>query len=484
MRLLLMTPFLTVGGADRLNLDIIRQLADRGFWCSVVATLPHTHEWRPLFEAITPDVVTLYPTIVPEQQPAFVRDLIRSRGIQALLISNSQVGYTLLPYLRYHCSDVVVLDLLHAVEPHWLDGGYPRLSLRQRSWIDLSIAVSADLRDWMIARGGDPNHIVVCPAAIDVNVWNPDHFDRATIRQALGIPDNLPLILFIGRLATEKRPRLAAQILRGVAQCGVPFFALIIGDGPERPVLERMLRDPVLRNVRLTGALLPEQVRQVLAVGDILLLPSEREGIAVALYEAMAMGVVPVAADIGGQRELVTSDCGILIPPSDHETPAYVEALIWLLTDPDRRVMMGSRARQRIIDHFRLDLMGDRISALIRHAVNRSAHVARAIPAPEEAAQSAIEATHLARRARDVARLWQKNGYQGEPHLPVTRRAVLRLMRSARKHLRPWYRRFAARDDSRLRRSVLTVRDWVAQWVYREPGTENRETIQKRPAGP
>jgi Glycosyltransferase len=247
MRILLMTPFLTIGGADRLNLDAVRQLAGRGFRFSVVATLPHAHEWRPLFEAITPDVVTLHPMIAPEQQPAFVRDLIRSRHIQALLISNSQFGYVLLPYLRRHCPDVVVLDLLHAVEPHWLDGGYPQLSLQQRAWIDLSITVSGDLRDWMITRGGDPDRIVVSPAAIDVNVWDPAHFDRATVRQALGIPLNLPLILFVGRLATEKRPRLAMRILRDVAQRGVPFSALIIGDGPERPVLEPHAARSVLR---------------------------------------------------------------------------------------------------------------------------------------------------------------------------------------------------------------------------------------------
>jgi len=467
MRILLMTPFLTIGGADRLNLDVVRQLTGRGFCFSVVATLPHAHEWRPLFEAITPDVVTLHPIIPPEQQPAFVRDLIRSRDIQALLISNSQFGYALLPYLRRHCPDVVVLDLLHAVEPHWLDGGYPRLSLQQRAWIDLSITVSDDLRDWMIARDGDPERIVVSPAAIDVNVWNPAHFDRATIRQALGIPLNLPLILFVGRLAPEKRPRLAVHVLRDVAQRGIPFSALLIGEGPERPVLERMLRDPVLRNVQLTGAFPPEQVREALAAADLLLLPSAREGIAIVLYEAMAMGVVPVAADVGGQRELVTPNCGILIPPLGDEATTYAAAIIGLLTDPVRRAAMGARARQRIVDHFRLDLMGDRMEAFIRHAVDHSAHAGRAVPTPEEAAQSVIEAIHLARQARDVARLWETGGYADNVDLPLARRAAVWIVRSVRKHLRPWYRRLAARDDSRLRRGVLTARDWVVRWVYR-----------------
>jgi glycosyltransferase involved in cell wall biosynthesis len=50
-----------------------------------------------------------------------------------------------------------------------------------------------------------------------------------------------------------------------------------------------------------------------MAATDIFFLPSQWEGIALTLFEAMAMQLVPVAADVGGQRELVTPDCGFLI---------------------------------------------------------------------------------------------------------------------------------------------------------------------------
>ena len=107
------------------------------------------------------------------------------------------------------------------------------------------------------------------------------------------------------------------------------------------------------------------------------------------------------------------------------------------------------------------------MEAFIRYAVEHSARSGRAVPTPEEAAQSVIEAIHLARQARDVARLWETGGYAGDVDLPLARRAALRVMRSVRKRLHPWYQRLAARDDSRLRRGVLTVRDWVVRWVYR-----------------
>lgn len=468
MRILLMVPWLTVGGADRVNLDLIRQLAQRGCRFSVVATLPGTHEWRALFEELTPDVVTLHPTIAPEHQPAFIRDLIRSRNIQTVLISNSQFGYALLPYLRFHCPDVTFIDLLHAEDPHWLNGGYPRLSLNHGSWIDLSITVSCHLRDWMIARGGDPARIEVCYVNVDADAWNPMGFDRALLRQTSGIPPETPLILFIGRLSAEKRPRLAVRIFRELARRGIAFHALIIGDGPERPVVERLLRDSLLQHVRLTGALPLERVREIMAAGDILLLPSAREGIALALYEAMAMGLVPVVADVGGQRELVTPDCGVLIPPSRNEAAAYIAALADLLRDPARRAAMSARACRRIVDHFRIDQFGERMEMLIRRARDDALRAERPIPTESDVARSVTETIHLARQSRNVARLWQIGRYADDAPLSPARRAALQVVRAARQRLRPWYRRLVNRDGHPLSRGIVAVRDWVVGWVYGE----------------
>ncbi len=467
MRMLLLTSSLTIGGADRMHLDLMRQLIKRGYRFSVVATLPGTHEWRSLFEELTPDVMVLHPTIAPEQQPAFVRDLIHSRSIQTVLVSNAHMGYLLIPYMRHHCPNVVCIDLLHAVEPHWLDGGYPRLSLDYTPWIDMSITISGDLRHWMITHGGEPERIDVCYAGIDVDIWNPAHFDRPALRRAFGVASQTPLLLFVGRLSAEKRPRLAIRVFRQLAQRGLPFRALMAGDGPERPTLERMLRDPLLRDVELAGALSAERVREVMAAGDMLLLPSAREGIALALYEAMAMGVVPVAADVGGQRELVTPECGMLVPPSGDEETAYVTALTSLLTDPDRRAAMGSNARRRIVDHFRLEQMGERMDGLIRAAVRLHADAPRAAPSYEEAEQSALQAIRQAHHDRDVARLWQR--ITDEPRaLSIPRRTALTLLRNVRRVLRPYYRRLAARDGHWMRRGVVAARDLALRWIYGE----------------
>jgi len=79
----------------------------------------------------------------------------------------------------------------------------------------------------------------------------------------------------------------------------------------------------------------------------------------------MAMGAVPVSADVGGQSELVTPDCGVLIKLGPGEIPAYTQALLELLVDPAARNAMAARARQRICEHFSLQEMGARMASLL-----------------------------------------------------------------------------------------------------------------------
>ncbi|MDW8234318.1 MAG: glycosyltransferase family 1 protein, partial [Roseiflexaceae bacterium] len=135
---------------------------------------------------------------------------------------------------------------------------------------------------------------------------------------------------------------------------------------------------------------------------------------------------------------------------------------------PVRRAAMSARARQRMIDHFRIDQFGERIEMLIRRASDPAARSDRPIPTEGEAARSASDAINLARQSQNVARLWQIGGYADDVPLPPARRAALQIMRIARQRLRPWYRRLVNRDGHPLSRGVVAVRDWIVEWVYRE----------------
>jgi hypothetical protein len=152
--------------------------------------------------------------------------------------------------------------------------------------------------------------------------------------------------------------------------------------------------------VRLLGAVSLERVAQLHNAADIFLLPSLIEGIALALFEAMALESVPVISDVGGQRELVTPDCGFLIPVSEplREIREYVAALKGLLENPQRRQAMGAACRARVCEHFRLEQMTDTFVAALREAGERHATNAVTLPAPsvcQDAATRAIDHIRL-----------------------------------------------------------------------------------------
>jgi hypothetical protein len=101
---------------------------------------------------------------------------------------------------------------------------------------------------------------------------------------------------------------------------------------------------------------------------------------ALVLHEAMACGVAVVAADVGAHRELVTPDCGTLIPTLEARAlvDAYAEAVGGLLRDDERRRRIGAAGRRRIAAHFTLDAMTGRMAGLLSDAARRASDRASA----------------------------------------------------------------------------------------------------------
>jgi glycosyltransferase involved in cell wall biosynthesis len=380
-RLLLIVPWLTLGGADKFNLDLIAQLVNRGWEVSVATTLKGDHNWLPQFSRATPDIFILNHFLRAADYPVFLRSLITSRQIDVVLISNSELGYRLLPYLRAHFPQVTFMDYCHSEEPSSSDGGYPGLSVRYHEHLDMTVTASEYLKGWMVKRGARLERVHVCYVSVDPALWAPDDRMRKEIRAFMKVSGDLPVIVYVGRLCVYKQPRIFAAVMKELVARRCRFTAWVMGDGEDRAWLEEYLEEHRLGDyVKLMGSIPPQQVRAFMAAADISFLPSSWEGIALTLYEAMAGQLAVVGAEVGGQKELVTEECGVLLPRADahQEIRQYTAVLEQLLADPDRRIRMGNRARERICRHFQIDGMGERMIELI----GRADHLHREDPPP------------------------------------------------------------------------------------------------------
>ena len=394
-RLLMLLPWLALGGADKFNLDVIRELRRRGWEVSVATTAEGDHSWISEFTALTPDVFPLEHFLRLADYPRFVAYLIASRGVDTVMVSNAELGYKLLPYLRSRFPSVCFVDYCHMEEEGWNDGGYPRQAVQMQEMLDLNIVSSGYLRDWQVSRGADASRIEVCTTNIDCSLWYPDAAVRVQTRTAMGIADGVPVLLYPGRIVDQKQPAVFLRSVQLLRDSGVRFLALVAGDGPDRAAMED--RAQVLElagTVQFLGAVTNTRVRELMMASDILFLPSAWEGISLTVYEAMASGLAVVGAAVGGQAELVIEGTGVLIQRSTPEQEAhqYAVALKRMIDDPGMRMRCARAARERVERHFSLGQMGDRMVSLFGLARRMHQEKPRLPVAPGLGRSTALEA--------------------------------------------------------------------------------------------
>lgn len=409
-RILLVIPWMALGGSDKFNLDLIGQLQGRDYEVTITTTLPDNYPWHAEFARLTPDVFILPSFLRPNDYPRFLCYLVHSRQCDAVLVSNSELGYRFLPYLRARCPETAFLDFCHMEEEHWNNGGHPRQGVAYQDVLDLNVVSSQHLKAWMIERGADASQIEVCYTNVDSRLLKPEPGVKARVRTELGIPVETPVLLYAGRLCRQKQPQIFLRVMQELRARRLEFACLVAGDGDQRRWLASELRRHRLaRSVTMLGAVTTQKMHELLAASDILFLPSQMEGIALAIFEAMAMEVVPVSADVGGQSELVTPDCGVLIRPGteDCQVTSYADALERLLRDAELRTGLGRNARIRACSGFHIEQMGARMVELLEKA--QRYHLTRPKPeaGPRLAAELAVLAVEHARVSEATGPLWK-----------------------------------------------------------------------------
>jgi glycosyltransferase involved in cell wall biosynthesis len=227
----------------------------------------------------------------------------------------------------------------------------------------LTICVSGSERDaGLAARTCDAGRSVVIRTGIDAASY-------PVARPAEGPP----AIVAVGRLRAPKDPVL---LVRALALLRGSFHATLVGDGPDRGVVDEEVRGAGLAgSVLLAGE--RDDVPEILAASAIFALSSRSEALPVSILEAMAAGLPVVATRVGGVAELVVDgETGLLVPPSDPR--ALAAALQRLLDEPELRGRLGAAGRTRVEEHFALD------SFLQSHLdVYRRALAARGLPLPK-----------------------------------------------------------------------------------------------------
>jgi colanic acid/amylovoran biosynthesis glycosyltransferase len=171
-------------------------------------------------------------------------------------------------------------------------------------------------------------------------------------------------ILNVAQLERRKGHAVLIEAIAQLAEAGVQVRATIVGEGPERPALDRLCeRLAVTDRVELVGAVGQDEIRDFYARADVFVLPSFAEGVPVVLMEAMAMRLPTIATRIMGVPELVEEGVnGLLVAPGRPDELAA--ALRELAKSPPLRRRLGERGREVVAERYDVEQSARALAAL------------------------------------------------------------------------------------------------------------------------
>ncbi|MBN2217162.1 MAG: glycosyltransferase [Pirellulales bacterium] len=375
LRVMFVITCMPVGGAETLLVELIRRL-DRERFIPELCCLKYR---GPLGDVLAEETPTWTGLLAHKYDFAVLgrlRRLLRRRRIDAVVTVGTGGDKMFWGRLAAVAEGVpVICSWLHST-------GLPdHVELPNRLLApvtDAFIAVAEPHGRYLTEHEGCPaSKVRVVPNGVDAQRFRP-RWPNESLREELELNPDAPVVGIVAALRPEKRhDRFLHCAARIVGHVPAARF-LIVGDGPERKRLEVLATDlGLVQSVRFLGT--RDDVPELLALFDVMLLTSDMEANPVSILEAMAAEKPVVAPAVGSVGEtVVDGKTGRLFPPGDVEAAAA--AVIELLADRERAAAMGRAGRETVLARWSIDRMVEGHEALISEIYQNKAVGQRTTP--------------------------------------------------------------------------------------------------------
>jgi len=366
MRPLILISGLATGGAERVTVSFLRYLAGTGG--EVVACTVTSRRDGPLAEELAragvarhdlgarriADPLALLRLIRLLRRERF--SLVHAHGPEACMLAGIACSLTRVPL-------VITRHVLYEATTNWRLRQLARMTLfaarRAAAVVAVSNAVARRLEE---AGASRPGAVHVIPNGVELGRFNDPSLSprREEIRRALGLEPNDSLVLLPAVLREGKGHEVLIEALPEI-KARVPRTRVAFAGGGE---LEGALRARARRHgdaVMFLGQ--REDMPELLAACDLVVLPSMAEALPTALIEAAAAGRPAVATRVGGTPEVVEDgETGLLVPPDD--SAALAAAVVTVLTDREKARSFGEAGRRRALSMFSIRSQVERTVAV------------------------------------------------------------------------------------------------------------------------
>jgi glycosyltransferase involved in cell wall biosynthesis len=220
---------------------------------------------------------------------------------------------------------------------------------------DHVVAVSGEIFEQLVDSGVSPHKISLIKNGISALIV--DEGVRLSVRSEIAVPMNAKLIVQIGRLARSKRNDLLLRSVATLAQA-LDVHILLVGEGERLQSLVELVKQQGLEDrVHFCGY--RHDIAQILMAADLLALTSEKEGLPIAILEAMAMRCPIVSTHVGEITQVLADGRDAwIVPPNDAD--ALTDAIREALTCPELAKTRAANAHSKFVRHYSRDSMGAR----------------------------------------------------------------------------------------------------------------------------
>lgn len=365
--LLFIFPWMVVGGADLFNLDLVKRLDREKYSITVLTTTPNENPLRQSFEEYADEVYDMSSFLERSDYINFTDYIISSRSIDMVLISNTQYGYYMVPYLKGKYPHIPFVDYIHSIDFNDPREAFGRCSMDVDKYLTKTYCCNNFTKHQLETRY-NKSKVETLYIGTDDKKYDPNKFNKEEVKEKYNLPKDKTIISFIARLSEEKRPTMFVEIANKLLEKNPNLYFVIAGDGP----LMNQVSSMVSEDFKLLGMV--KNTEEVYAFSDITVNCSSLEGLALTSYESLSMNVPVVSTDVGGQTELIDDTVGGTVHYNENATEEiynkeleeYVKKIEYVLKNLDK---LKDNCRKKIQKGFTLDIMVKKFSKIIEDSI-------------------------------------------------------------------------------------------------------------------
>jgi len=367
--ILFIFPWMVVGGADYFNLELIKRLDKTKYNAIIATTTPNINKLAQDFKDYAEFVYDMSSFLDRSAYINFVDYLMKSRNIDMVVVSNSQYGYYMVPYLKGKYPTVPFIDYIHSIDLADPREGFGRCTMDVDKYLSNTYVCNNFTKNQLESDYKKKN-VQTLYIGTDDERFDPDKYNKDELLEKYNLPKDKIIISYIARFSIEKRPEMFVEICKKIHENHPETYFVMGGDGPLMNKVERMVDD----NFRLLGMV--SKSEEVYKISDITINCSSLEGLALTSYESLAMGVPVISTDVGGQTELIDETVGGVVHYNEKASPKiYNKEIDEYVEETDRVInnlsKIKSNCRKKIQQGFSYSIMVKKFEKIIEENIDK-----------------------------------------------------------------------------------------------------------------